>query len=614
MSYSIRVLYILFLALSVMAGAPSFGQNKKEKKKKKKTTEQSRQPSLEEKAENEYIFIKAESFFIQEKYTDALKLYEQATQKAPQSAGIQFKISRTQFLLRQYEKSLESAQKAIELKDDEKEYYINCLEILLALRRLKETEAVFDNMFLKCKGVYEYHEQAARVYEEIAKEQGNKVVIYNKIPNSNAQKNVSEAEDNFKIYLRKSIQEYNELEKIMGIDENIISKKQQHYLKLNDVEGALKESDKLIEAYPNNPDYVITKCEIYNFNNQIDEAIVFLEDIISKREINISYLVVLSNFYRTVGREKDAETTLNKVFDSKEFSMDQKIMFISHLLQTPNDTNITLAEKLTLKTIAMYPDKPQPYSVAGDVYLIQKEKNKARENYLISTQKDSSKALIWQQIIAIDIDLNQHDSLIKDAKKALQYHPENPLIWFYQGISYQILKKDSLAVNSFEKGLPYCNYNYELLEQYYAQMGDVYYNIKNKEKSFLNYEEALTINPNNIHVLNNYAYFLSIENQDLHKAKSMIKKALRMQPDEATYIDTYAWILYKLNDFEEAKNQLEIALKSTQDGTIIEHYGDVLFKLNKIDEAVEQWKKAAESSGTSDLIKKKISDRKLYEK
>lgn len=614
MSYSFRGLYILFLSLSILAGTPSFGQKKKEKKKKKKKTEHINTLSTEEKVDNEYIFIKAESFFIQEKYNEALKLYEQAAQKSPNSAGIQFKISRTQFSLRQYEKSLESAKKAIELKDNEKEYYINCLEVLLALRRLKETEVIFDNMFLKCKGVYEYHEQAARVYEEIAKEQGNKVVIYNKIPNSNAQKNVQEAEDNFKIYLSKSIREYDELEKIMGIDENIIAKKQQHYLKLNDVEGALKESDKLISAFPNNPDYVITKCEIYSFNNQYNEAILFLENLISKKEVNISYLVMLSNFYRAVGRDAEAENTLNKVFDSKDFNMDQKIMFISHLLQTPNDTNVTLAEKLTLKTISMYPDKAQPYSIAGDVYLIQKEKEKARKNYLISTEKDSSKALIWQQIIAIDIDLNKHDSLIKDSKKALVYHPENALIWFYQGISYQMLKKDSLAIESFEKGLPFCNYNFELLEQYYAQMGDVYYNVKNRDKSFLNYEEALTINPNNVHVLNNYAYFLSVENQDLHKAKSMIKKVLRIQPEEATYIDTYAWILYKLNDFEEAKNQLEIALKSTQDGTIIEHYGDVLFKLNKIDEAVEQWKKASEASGTSELIQKKISDRKLYEK
>ena len=128
-----------------------------------------------------------------------------------------------------------------------------------------------------------------------------------------------------------------------------------HYLKLNDVEGALKESDKLISAFPNNPDQVITKCEIYSFNNQYNEAIVFLEGIISKKEVNISYLVMLSNFYRAVGRDIDAENTLNKVFDSKDFNMDQKIMFISHLLQTPNDTNVTLAEKLTLKTTSSTP-------------------------------------------------------------------------------------------------------------------------------------------------------------------------------------------------------------------------------------------------------------------
>src|SRR5690606_7922703 len=153
----------------------------------------------------------------------------------------------------------------------------------------------------------------------------------------------------------------------------------------------------------------------------------------------------------------------------------------------------------------------------------------------------------------------------------------------------------------------------ELETQFNLQLGDAYNSLKQYEKSNKAYEAVLETDPSNVHVLNNYSYFLSVRNQDLPKAREMAEKLVKIAPEESTYLDTYAWVLYKMKDYETAKTYLEKALQTTQDGTVIEHYGDVLFQLGNKEEALAQWQKAKKAGGASDLIDKKIRDKKLYE-
>jgi tetratricopeptide (TPR) repeat protein len=144
-------------------------------------------------------------------------------------------------------------------------------------------------------------------------------------------------------------------------------------------------------------------------------------------------------------------------------------------------------------------------------------------------------------------------------------------------------------------------------------LGDTYNELKQYPESEEAYETVLEVDPNNDHVLNNYSYFLSLRKENLEKAKRMSTRLVKNNPDNPTFLDTHAWVLYMLGDYKEAKKFLEQALKKDASGTIIEHYGDVLFKLGDIENAVKQWNRAKGMDDTSDLIDKKIADRKLYE-
>ncbi len=191
--------------------------------------------------------------------------------------------------------------------------------------------------------------------------------------------------------------------------------------------------------------------------------------------------------------------------------------------------------------------------------------------------------------------------------------PNNPTFWLYKGIAHSMQKESKNAIIAFENGAKYAQNNPALSQKMYAQLGDLYNEIKEFNKSYNAYDKALEYDPNNAHVLNNYSYFLSLKKENLTKAKSMSQHLVRMFPNEATYLDTYAWVLYMLKDYKGAKKSLEKALKFSDDGTITEHYGDVLYQLNEKEKAIIQWKKAKAKGGTSNLIDKKITNKTLYE-
>ena len=122
-------------------------------------------------------------------------------------------------------------------------------------------------------------------------------------------------------------------------------------------------------------------------------------------------------------------------------------------------------------------------------------------------------------------------------------------------------------------------------------------------------------NPNNAIVLNNYSYYLSLRKFNLEKAQKMSYKCNELEPNNGTYQDTYAWILYCLEDYDNARLWIEKALKNGGDksAVIIEHYGDILFKLGEKKEAIDQWKKAKLIDSGSELLDKKIKNEDLFE-
>ena len=155
----------------------------------------------------------------------------------------------------------------------------------------------------------------------------------------------------------------------------------------------------------------------------------------------------------------------------------------------------------------------------------------------------------------------------------------------------------------------------ELLSQSFSSLGDCYHSLNDLQKSDQAYEKALTYNPDNAYTLNNYAYYLSVRGNSLDKAAEMSKHSNELQPNMASFEDTYAWILFKQKKYADAKKWMEKALAQIRITAPVqsEHYGDIMFHLGDTDAAVENWKKAKENGGDSPVLERKINEKKYVE-
>ena len=124
------------------------------------------------------------------------------------------------------------------------------------------------------------------------------------------------------------------------------------------------------------------------------------------------------------------------------------------------------------------------------------------------------------------------------------------------------------------------------------------------------------MNPNNLGALNNCAYYLACEDRDLDKAEAMILKVVSEKPEDGTSLDTYAWVLFKKQDYVKAKEVIDGALEneSAPSAELYEHAGDIYFMNKEPDEALEFWRKALALDPDNDLLKRKVKHKTFYYK
>jgi tetratricopeptide (TPR) repeat protein len=284
------------------------------------------------------------------------------------------------------------------------------------------------------------------------------------------------------------------------------------------------------------------------------------------------------------------------------------------MIKLPNASLEPLLIRLSELLVEAHPDESNAYAISGDLYFQLGQNEKALRNYKLAVDGEKSNFGLWQNVLNIEMELEKYDSVAIVAESAIEYFPNQSAVYYYGGTAYLIQKKYKEAITMLEQGSKYTGTNPELTSVFYGQLGDAYNAISDHEKSDASYEKALQAQPDNDHVLNNFSYFLSLRKEQLPRAQEMSKKLVEKYPNNSTYLDTHAWVLYVMGNYKEARKYLELAIVDKDaSGTIVEHYGDVLYKLKDINAAVEQWEKARKLGEASPNLDKKIADKKLYE-
>ncbi|MEL6152928.1 MAG: tetratricopeptide repeat protein, partial [Bacteroidota bacterium] len=404
---------------------------------------------------------------------------------------------------------------------------------------------------------------------------------------------------------RQAIRVYNQMEQRSGINLMLVHQKQHTYLAMNDLDSAVEEGLKLIQAYPSIEVYVLRLVQLLMENYQGYRAIPYLQDDLAahpghaQSQGYLAYLLLEQQDYQQAFAHVQAAMTATSL--SLSFKMDLLGTYVQHLPPSITSENyVAPAEALC----QAHPQEARVQSLCGYLYQVLGNTDQAHTHYQRALALDETNYDFWHNIIALYGQQNDVVQVQQWTQKALQHFPGEVTLYQYLGQTYLQQRQYAQAAEVLEKGRLLATMSAQT-QLFCRLLGDAYQALHKDEKAASCYEEALSLVPDDCAVLNNYSYFLALRKEQLAKAQRMTQKLLQLCPDNASYLDTYAWVLYQLGHYRKAKKYLKKALALEGDqanSEIIKHYGDVLEQLGEHQEACAQRKRAkALQEGTPSL-------------
>lgn len=372
---------------------------------------------------------------------------------------------------------------------------------------------------------------------------------------------------------------------------------------------ALANTEELILLYPDNPQGYIIMAQIYSAKgiDSLAEQNYMKAVAVDSTDVNV-YLEVL-DYYKVKGNDVRYLQTLQKIYESDEVPLDGKLKYFEQFIQNPDyyRKHYYALDRLvnTLAIKHIHDSKVNEFYAA---HLIRSGRlDEALNIYKAATHEPEKRFEVFKNVIDIEAYKNRPDSVAHYTAEALKYFPAEPDLYLTLATSYWQMKEYNNAQKSLDKAIKMAKTD-SLLSVMYGFKGDLYHEAGDQKKTYRSYEKALEYDSNNIVVLNNYGYYLSVEGRDLERALRMSKRVMELQPSNATYIDTYAWILYKLGLYKEAQASMRqaLVLDGNKSSELLLHYGDILAALGDKFTAKIYWRKALEAGADAAAIDSRV--------
>lgn len=450
--------------------------------------------------------------------------------------------------------------------------------------------------------------EAAEEFEKLVQEYPDKVELNFYLAESLAQKGEIE----------KAVDAYDALESAVGMNEALSMQKYRLYTQLEREDDAFKEIEKLAAKYAMEPRYQILMGDIYLGKKELEKALGCFQKAYEIDPTNPYYIVSMANYYEASGDKEAAETEIRNALVNEKLDVDTKVSVLSrYILSLQQSEQSSESSKELFRTLLeQHPEDTDLKLMYGGLLMAQGKEEDAKFQFQLVTEMEPENTAAWQQLLNIALKAEELDEMIRICNRCIELFPDSPEYYFYLGIAYYQKNDYQQTLNAYYAGLNIIpDENFFLRSDFYGQIGDTYYQMNQMDQAYQAYDESLKYNERNIVVLNNYSYFLALDKKDLKKAERMSAQTIRMEPDNATYLDTYAWIFFVQGDYSLAKIYIEKAINNdtSESSELIDHYGDILFMMGDKEKAIEQWKKAKEMGKESNLLDRKIAEEKYIE-
>lgn len=531
-------------------------------------------------------YINADRQRILGNYQEAFELYTECLLMDPDNDAAHYEIGRLYQEQRQLAQAEAMFKKASKLDPTNKWYLIDLAEVLAEQQKLKE---------------------GARVYESLRE-----------LEPKNPEHILMQA--NLLLFAgesKKALRAFDEFEKVAGITKEVSLRKFRFFIGAGKYDDAANEMQRLIDAYPNDSQLYSHLADLYKAQDKIDKALEVYEKALEVDPDNPYIQLSLAEYYDRNSQQDQSLDYLKKAYANADLDIDTKVGVLLKMYNDAQKYQEVRAQAIELCDIlaTTHADEAKSFSVYGDFLYLDEQWDNARTQYRKAIDLDPSKFALWSQLLLLDSELDDDSAMLADSKAAMELFPSQPSVYLFNGIANNEQENYAAAAKSLRIGSELVIGNAFLSSQMLASLGDAYHELGRSESSDSAYEASLGFDPENLYVLNNYSYFLSLRGEKLERALEMSALTVERAPNNASYLDTHGWVLFKLGRYEEAGEYLKKSLEKGGDtsGEVLEHYGDTQFKLGHTNEAVDYWKRAKETGEASESIDEKISSKSLNE-
>ena len=413
---------------------------------------------------------------------------------------------------------------------------------------------------------------------------------------------------------KKMIEVIERMEMLLGSSEQLSLTKMQIFEQMGDKRKAQAELMRLVQKNPLDLNYRIMLGNWFFQNDKKKEAFKEYQAVLKEEPNNAAAQLSLLDYYRDAKNEKVVEELTQKLLESKKTEKETKMALLRQVIidNQQSDAKDSLEVIKLFDRVLSYPQEDADIVMMKAAYLTLKNApvdsvNKVYEQ-AIAIEPDNSRARIaliqniWKE--------EQYDKVISISRPAQEYNPEEMVFYYFEGFAQYMKKENDAALQTFKKGVAQIKSDSDpnIVSDFYAIMGDILHEKGLDKEAFEAYDSCLHWRPENLAALNNYAYYLSLSKNDLKKAEQMSYKTIKKEPANPTFLDTYAWILFLQERYEEANIYIDQAIKNdtTPSGVLFEHAGDIYYHVGKTAEALASWQQALKLGDKSATLKKKI--------
>ena len=542
--------------------------------------------SAEQQRKYDYFFLEAMRMKGKNEYDAAFGLLQHCLDINPTASSALYEISQYYMFLRQVPQGQVALEQAVAFAPDNYWYSQGLVSLYQQQNELDKAAALLEKMVTRFPSKQDPLFSLLDIYSRQEK--------YNDV-----------------------ISTLNRLEKRLGKNEQLSMEKFRIYLQMKDDKKAFQEIESLVQEYPMDMRYQVILGDVYLQNGKKQEAYDAYQKVLAVEPDNPMALFSMASYYEQTGQKELYQQQLDTLLLNKKVTSDTKISVMRQVIAE----NEQSSAKDSTQVIALFdrmmkqdmddPQIPMLYS-----------------QYLLSKNMEQEAVPVLEQVVDLDptnkaarlmlvsaaVKKEDYKQIIKVCEPGIEATPDALELYYYLAIAYHQAEQGDSVLSVCNRALEHItpDTRKEVISDFYSIMGDIYHTKKQMTEAYAAYDSALVYNPSNIGALNNYAYYMSVERRDLDKAEEMSYKTVKAEPNNSTYLDTYAWILFEKGNYAEARIYIDNAMKNDgeKSDVIVEHCGDIYFMTGDVEGALKYWKKALEMGSESKTLKQKIEKKK----